>query len=225
MLLVSVILWPPAPRPGAVIRPTGRLAPVTLVDHPRWGRGVEIPLQPRRLRALLSLAGALGALGWWLFCWVLVTKGDIPWSAAVMLLLPTIVGLVLLRFDIALGVRALHRRQYLLLTPRHLATESYAVPWEQVNAVVRQSYQPLMTRDTAAQGEWLAVDVGDWVEVAGMSPALAGLAELGHSWLLLVRDWELVADPLRVADVIDACVADPTLRARLDTPEIVAFLK
>lgn len=137
-------------------------------------------------------------------------------------------GLGALGSAAAVGQRVVlrHRRPSLTLTPREVRTGDLVLPWSVVEGVVRFSARGPGAEPGRHLRRWnhLALRIGDFDNVVGLSPVRAGLANLTRRHLVLVAETGELRDPGVVADALELLVERPEARLLLSGPEGVRLL-
>ncbi len=197
------------------------------------GRGVRVPVQgaapPRRQRS---------GLGGWVSLVLLVNLGHLLagaraasmtlwaalsttwWVAAVVLALSLVLAYRFLR------LRPLTGRDHpdLVLSAQGVHTGGLVVPWTSVDRVARIGFASGPGRGGPGARQFLAVRVDDFVNVRGLSPFRAGLANLTRRHLVVLCESREVRDPTALSLALDQLVADPVARELLSGHEGVRLV-
>lgn len=188
---------------------------VPVVVDRRWVPRVP-QLSPARVFTLVRL-GLLAVVLLGYFVTELVRWVTTAWSAR--LLVAAVLAVVLYR---ALRLRrwGQHgRRADLVLSPDGIRVGGLAVPWHQIEEVVRFNLLVFLSPRGAGVRNVLAVRVQDFVAVQGLSPFRAGLANLSRRHLLVLAESSELRHPETLARAVEELVANPTSRLLLTGAE------
>jgi hypothetical protein len=197
------------------------------------GRAVRVPVQavaPQR-RQRSGLGGWVGLVLLVNLCHVLAfarTASMSLWAALTTSWWVIAVALVVL---LVLAYRALRLRPLLgrrhpdlVLSAQGIHTGGLVVPWTSVGGVVRVGFAAGPGRGGPGARLFLAVRVDDFVNVRGLSPFRAGLANLTRRHLVVLCESREVRDPTALSLALDQLVADPVARELLSGHEGVRLV-
>ncbi len=185
-------------------------------------QGVRVPVQGRGfVRPRMFFARP------WVFFIVMINGGNIlrgineqrshlGWSIWAGLLV-MLVLLVLLYRALRLHPFTGRDRPDLFLTPLGIHTRGLVVPWSEINEVVRFHFLFGPGRGGPGARNFVAVRVGDFVSVRGLSPFRAGLANLTRRHLIVLALAVELHEPDALAAALETLVHQPERRAELGT--------
>ena len=112
----------------------------------------------------------------------------------------------------------------LYLSSAGIHTAGMVVPWSEVEDVVRFRFAAGPGRGGPGARHYLAVRVGDFVGVRGLTPARAGLANLTRRHLVVLCESREVRDAAALSAALEELVANPTARELLSGHEGVRLV-
>jgi hypothetical protein len=182
---------------------------------------VRVPVVPRRLKVPVGFS--------WLLLILMFNAGNVlrgaraGWSAVTVSsgLFVGVALVLLLVLYRALRLRPLQHRQErdLVLSAAGIHTSGLVVPWTQVQEVVRFGFHAGPGRGGPGPRRFVAVRVGDFVGVRGLTPARAGLANLTRRNLVVLYESREVQAPTELARALELLVANPAARELLSGAE------
>lgn len=189
-------------------------------------RAVRVPLVPQRRRPP-ALRGWVLLILIWNFGHVM-RGAQAAWTSVsvslwLVLAVLALAALVAYRW---MRLRPISRRndRSLLLSTTGIHTAGMVVPWTEVEEVVRFRFVAGPGRGGPGARHYLAVRVGDFVGVRGLTPARAGLANLTRRRLVVLCESREVRDAAALGAGLDELVANPTARELLSGHEGVRLV-
>lgn len=142
------------------------------------------------------------------------------WVLALVLTVALVVAYRALRLRPVLG----RAEPDLVLSAQGVHTGGLVVPWTSVESAVRIGFAAGPGRGGPGARLFLAVRVDDFVNVRGLSPFRAGLANLTRRHLVVLCESREVRDPTALALALDELVANPVARELLSGHEGVRLV-
>ena len=189
-------------------------------------RAVRVPLVPQRRRPP-ALRGWILLILIWNFGHV-VRGAEAAWTS-ITVSLWFVLALLVLGAVLAyrwMRLRPLSGRgdRSLCLSTAGIHTAGMVVPWTEVEEVVRFRFAAGPGRGGPGARHYVAVRVGDFVGVRGLSPARAGLANLTRRHLVVLCESREVRDASALSAALRELVANPAARELLSGHEGVRLV-